>query len=347
MRILPLRDVRHGDVLASTLWAVNGQMAIREGSVLGVSHLNYLHSRGYTLIPIEYPGFEGICPTPWIDDELSKRVTVFLEHLPETFDLDADRAVKELAGKILGCVQSHPVGALELLPTVQSARTAVIVALNRALIVAAVGLGVLNDNRLLDTIVAALLLDSGPNNALSRGLIVDSDDPTVIEGMSVRAMAYLRKVDMVSSYTLAAIYQAYAHFDGSGVPPLKGDRIWQGAQLLAPANRIACLMAATSNRSAVAPHEALEWIMGGSGTEYAPEWVARIYRTVAPYAVGSVVQLSSGDVGVIAQVPPTLPGRPIVRILSGSYRGQEWDLRDRDARNVAILGLITTRDIDV
>jgi HD-GYP domain-containing protein (c-di-GMP phosphodiesterase class II) len=53
--------------------------------------------------------------------------------------------------------------------------------------------------------------------------------------------------------------------------------------------------------------------VAGSGTLYDPEVVEVFLKLVAPYPVGSEVDLPDGRVGVVTDVPPDSPGTPVVR----------------------------------
>lgn len=345
MRILPFQELRAGDVLAANLYGANGQMVLRQGSVLEGHHLQLLDRKGYRSIPVEMAGFEGVQPAPWVDEMLLQQFVSFLYNLPAHFDPDAARVARTMANTLRELAFERRNSALELLTVLGADTAAAVVAVNRALVVASVALEHIDTDHLLDAIVAALLLDAGPGNALGQRAVDDPDDPADLQHQSAAAIAYVDEMGHMPAFVMATLRQVYAHWDGSGLPPLQADDIWQGAQIMAPANKIARLLVETGQHPAVAPHEALEWVMGGAGTEYALPWLTRIQRRVAPYGVGTAVRLSTGHVGVVTHVPLGSPGRAHVRILDPQGGGQVWDLQDRAYRNVAVVGIETSRDL--
>ena len=88
-------------------------------------------------------------------------------------------------------------------------------------------------------------------------------------------------------------------------------------------------------------------MMGGADSEFSLEWLSRIQQDVAPYGVGSTVRLSDGQLAVVVHAPVGQPQRPTVRLLTGGRRGLEMALTDRAYRNIAIVDVYRSRDLDV
>jgi hypothetical protein len=343
MRLLPLTEVHEGDVLAATLWAADKRVVLREGSIISESHVQYLRKRGYAAIPVEFPGYEGIEPESWVPDALLTQVVAHLTALPEVFDTRTLNEGTQLAADLLGAVEMRPFGALELLTPSGTVPLPVLAAVNRALIVAHVGRRHFPDMTLTRFITAALLLDSGPGNALQTGLLTDEEDLAQRCERAERTLEYLQSAPRLSPRLGACIRQINAWWDGTGVPPLAGEDIFEGAQLLGPTDRLVRLLVDVPGRPGLPPHEALEWLMGGAGTEHAVEWVTRIHQAVAPYGIGVTVRLSDESLGVVARIPAGWPHRPTVRVLTGPHRGSELDLTQRAWASLAIMGVHTPR----
>jgi hypothetical protein len=344
--MLALEDVRAGDVLARPLWSPEGQVVMREGTRLEPGHLEILRRRGVRALAVEMPGFEGIEPAPGVDPPLWQRLAAFLTSLPRPFNQEAARTARALAEAVVETVadriRTRPV---ELLTPTDAASVPATVAVNRALVAAAAGMGPMAPDRLVDAVLACLLADSGEENALATGTVRDPDSPAQIERMAAAAVAYLEAVPWLSAYTMATLHQLGARWDGSGAPSLKGEEIWAGAQLAAPADKLARLVVDTPEHPAAAAHEALEWLYGGAGSDYAHTWVGRIAQRVAPYGVGTVVRLSTGQVGVVAELTPSLPARPRLRILVGEGAGGVLDLGVRAAHHIAIAAVVSGRTV--
>jgi hypothetical protein len=346
VRLLPLSEIRDEDRLATSIWGADRRLILSKGSPLTAAYRALLTERGYWALPVEFPGYEGVEAVPWLSDNLVLDLVAYLLNLPERFDAKAWFAAQSLVTQILEEYWAHPRGAVELFLPRDAASNPAVLAINRALVVIAAGHGLFDEARLPEIVLAALLLDSGPGNALATGVIHDSDDPAFIQEAVGAAVAYLQQTSAVSFRTLGAIRQAYTHWDGSGTPPLRGPAIYEGAQLLAPANKLARLLMPTPEHPPVAPHEALEWVIGGADLDYALRWVATIKERVAPYATGTTVRLSTGELAVVTRAPLGTPTRPHVRFLTGPERGTERDLQDPALRNVVIVDVYWQRELE-
>jgi hypothetical protein len=347
MRMLPLTEVKVGDILAYTLRGPDRRVILREGTAIADSHLRYLHNHGYTSIPVHFTGYEGIDPDPWISEQLIARIVQRLKTLPGVFDRKTLHDVEGLVDEMLAEMATHARGALQLLTSTEINLPPVLLALNRALIVARVGRTVFDETTLTRVMAAALLADSGADNALETGHVTDEDEPIRRAERVERTVSYLQTGTGVAPRTIASIQQMYAHWDGSGVPALARSAIFVGASLLGPADRLSRLLLDVPERPALPPHEALEWMMGGADSEFSLEWLSRIQQDVAPYGVGSTVRLSDGQLAVVVHAPVGQPQRPTVRLLTGGRRGLEMALTDRAYRNIAIVDVYRSRDLDV
>jgi hypothetical protein len=346
MRILPLHEIEDDDVLAVSLVGPDRRVILPKGTPLTAVYRGLLADRGYWALPVVFPGYDDVEPVPWAPDSLVQDVVAFLLNLPPRFNGPTLLEAERLAGRLIEEYWDHPPGAVELfMPRDQDSNPAIL-ALNRALLVIAGGQNTFPVGRLPEIVLAALLMDAGPGNALAAREIRDPEDPADGVRSVEAAVAYLRTVSAISFRTLGAIRQAYARWDGSGQPPLKASAIYEGAQLLAPANRLARLVMPTTDHPALPPHEALEWVLGGADTDFARPWLLNIRDRVAPYATGSTVQVSNGQLAVVTHTPLKTPMRPRVRWLTGPHRGQEWDLQEAEHRSLVIMNVHWRRSLD-
>jgi len=83
----------------------------------------------------------------------------------------------------------------------------------------------------------------------------------------------------------------------------------------------------------------MEFIMGGSGTLFDYEVVRAFVRSIAPYPVGDVVLLSTGETAIVIDVNKDFPLRPLVRVLKDD-RWEDVDLMKKT--NISILRSLET-----
>ena len=115
---------------------------------------------------------------------------------------------------------------------------------------------------------------------------------------------------------VSVVLEHHAAFDGSGYPSLSGRRV---ASLPSRIVSVAdCFDAITSKRSYRKPEErrqALAILQTGAGRSFDPRVVRTFVRLVGLFPVGSLVQLSTGEVGVVVRNHERALGRPTIRLV--------------------------------
>lgn len=107
------------------------------------------------------------------------------------------------------------------------------------------------------------------------------------------------------------IYAHHEKYDGTGFPRgLSGEDIPLGSRIIS-----LCADYEESIRNKGYLHyEAIEYIYGNSGISYDPRVVDIFTRNIPVYPLGAVVQLSTGDIGVVVNIRKNRGPRPVVRI---------------------------------
>ncbi len=102
------------------------------------------------------------------------------------------------------------------------------------------------------------------------------------------------------------------------------------------------LVANRPYRNGFLPSDAVEYIMAGYATMFDPQVVDNFTKRVAPYPVGTCVELSSGGTAIVVKNYARTGMRPLVRLLKdGKPTKTEIDLsNDRKALNITILRIV-------
>jgi len=115
---------------------------------------------------------------------------------------------------------------------------------------------------------------------------------------------------------VSIVLEHHAAFDGSGYPSLSSGRVPSlPSRIVSVAD---CFDAITSKRSYRKPEErrqALSILQAGAGRAFDPRVVRTFVRLVGLFPVGSLVQLSSGEVGVVVRNHERALGRPTIRLV--------------------------------
>ncbi len=134
---------------------------------------------------------------------------------------------------------------------------------------------------------------------------------------------------------VSVVLEHHAAFDGSGYPSLAGHRSPSlPARLVAVADSFDALTSKRSYRKPEERRQALNLLQAGAGRSYDPRVVRTFVRLLGVFPVGSLVQLSQGEIAVVVRNHERLLARPTVRVILDRHGDEtepvEIDLADRD-----------------
>lgn len=131
----------------------------------------------------------------------------------------------------------------------------------------------------------------------------------------------------------AIVLRHHERWNGSGYPDGKlGTEIHQMARVAAVADVYDAITSERMYAPARPASEGVRTIVTGAGTLFDPEVVESFREVVAPFPVGTAVELDDGRRGIVSSIPDRMLDRPVVRILEGE------DAQTEDAQTeVALL----------
>lgn len=119
----------------------------------------------------------------------------------------------------------------------------------------------------------------------------------------------------LDSHVVRIILQHHECVDGSGYPgQLKNEQIDRLARIVAIVNTYDNLCNPLDASVAMTPYEALSHMFSRLRTKFDPSILKLLIKSLGVYPPGSVVQLSSGDHGMVIAVNPSKPLRPCVML---------------------------------
>ncbi len=149
------------------------------------------------------------------------------------------------------------------------------------------------------------------------------------------------------SLSIAIALQHHERLDGSGYPyGLLEPDIHFLARICACSDVYDALTVDRPYRKRFSYAEALEYLMGNVGKLFDLQVVTTMVRHIAPYPVGEVVRLTTGEVGVVVRLNEGLPIRPVVRVIQdreGNTLERPKDIDLMRELTVAITGTESVR----
>lgn len=203
-------------------------------------------------------------------------------------------------------------------------------------------------NCLIDLAMSGLLHDIGkldiPLTIINKPGKLTDEEYDIIKEHPQKAVNRLRPNKLFSSTVLSGIESHHEKFDGTGYPyGLKGEKIPLYGRIMALADVFDALVSARSYRPGWSSGQAVEYMMGGSGTHYDHNILQIFLSVVAAYPVGTFVKLSTGDLAVVTKNNADQTLRPTVRIIDVDEPelGKEINLaNDRKCLNITVIDTI-------
>jgi putative nucleotidyltransferase with HDIG domain len=169
--------------------------------------------------------------------------------------------------------------------------------------------------------VGALLHDIGKLR-LPRNLLRKQGDYTPQERRLIQQHPQLGRAILIQSYGIheesrRIVLEHHERYNGSGYPTgLKGLEISPLSEIVAIADMYDAMLSSREGRPPLPPAQAIkELYKYGLQGQCDRRWVERVIRCLGIYPVGSLVELNTGERGVVVQVHPADALRPAVKIV--------------------------------
>jgi len=148
------------------------------------------------------------------------------------------------------------------------------------------------------------------------------DELNEIRTAPTKSHNYLNRCNITDTAILHAASQAQERYDGSGPQALSGSEITYSARMISLLSMFEALIHYRPYRNRLLPRDAIRELVNHHKKAFDPIMLKALIESISLYPVGTYVQLNSGDVGLVIQVHPRLPLRPLVLITHDSQGGE-------------------------
>jgi putative nucleotidyltransferase with HDIG domain len=366
MRLIATNLLKPGMSLGKTVYNDSGNVLIKEKIPLTETMIKRLQLLGITYVYVEDPRTDDIVPRLPITEEIRKKALATIEEafkyiqnqpdLKKVFNIEKEtKRFKNLIQTILMEMKQNK----ELV----SLLTDIYVyddytfshSFNVTLYALALGIELkLSDKELEELGLGAILHDIGkmcvPVEILKKPGKLTTEEYELMKKHTEFGFEMLRATYTIPLLAAHCAYQHHERLDGSGYPRgLKGNDIHYFGRLLAIADVFDAVTSNRVYRRAMLPHEGLEILYSGAGTQFDKEMVEAFRKAVAVYPVGLSVELNDGRKGIVAKQNDGLSERPVVRILEedGRELNEPYEINLKEQLNVMIVGCESTMISDM
>lgn len=343
MRICRLESIQEGAILGKSIPSADGKVLLGEGVTLTKEYIEKLKKVGLESIYIKDGKLEQLEVELELDDIIS--------------DLARNEAVQATKKSMEQIVKGKPLDSADVYSAINNivdelvAQDRILVNLadirtfdsytfahsvNVAVLSIIIGIGLGYDQLKLRNLgVGALLHDLGkikiPKDILNKPGKLTEEEFILVQNHTFDGFQLIRDNKELSILTAHVAYQHHERYDGTGYPRgLKETNIHKFARIVAIADVYDALTADRPYRSRFLPHEACEYIMGSCNTYFDHKLVQTFLKHVAPYPLGTIVILNTGEKGVVVEQNMDFLMRPVIMVFEKD--GQEltrpfqWDL---------------------
>lgn len=166
---------------------------------------------------------------------------------------------------------------------------------------------------------AALFHDVGkcfiPGEVLNKPGKLSNEEFNVIKSHPYKGWEMLKKQPGIQDLVLEGALCHHEKHNGKGYPQgISGGLITEFARIIAVADVYDALTSDRVYKRAILPNKALSLMFSMRGEDFAPGYVERFIKCMGIYPVGSLVRLSDGRAGVVAESNYASPLRPLVKV---------------------------------
>lgn len=329
MRKVPLDMLTPDMKLARTIVQGNSVL-IRAGSKNLNRYNKQLRKLGITSLYIEDTVSEDIDIEDIVSDKTRIKCKASLEtvmnRVQTEFTVDSG-LVKDMVGSLLEEILNHPKTLFSLSALDNTDESTLNHSVNTTIYAVCLGMELQYGTReLMELAEGALLHDLGKvlidKKVLLKPAKLTKEEFEEVKQHSSKGYDMLKKMPNMSERSRQISLYHHERIDGSGYPfGMKGDEIPQFAKLVAIVDVYEALTSERCYHKAMSPYQALEILSEEAVTKMDMELTAKFMQNVAAYPNGTMVHLSDGNIGVVKKQNPSMPLRPVVRVL-GNENGK-------------------------
>jgi len=355
MRFVRINLVKEGMINAKSILGNNGEILLHSGVVLREPYIIKLTEMGYPGVYIQDDLSDDIIVSDLIDQHLRFECIKAIKDVHAAINKEKIINVKivEILGRLIDEVIDSILSSSELLVNIIDLKYYDDYTFSHSVSVTVLSLAIgavtsMNRNTLFKLGMAALLHDIGKifisKEILNKNGRLSETEYEAVKTHPYKGYQLLKENSQFPFYSSVGVLHHHEKFNGTGYPfELCGTKISLLGRIITVADVYDALTSDRPYRKALLPSEAIEYIMGGSGTLFDLDIVRCFAKIITPYPVGTSVLLSNNTTGIVFKNYPDLCMRPKVKIVKhGNSLVTPYyiDLKyNSDARDIVITGI--------
>jgi HD-GYP domain-containing protein (c-di-GMP phosphodiesterase class II) len=182
-----------------------------------------------------------------------------------------------------------------------------------------------------------------PQSVVTKSGRLTREERTLIEQHPELGYQLIRKLGSEWDWLALVVRQAHERWNGQGYPNrLKGRDIHELAQIIGAVDVFDALVTPRPYRRRFFPHEAVRELLVVERLAFPREIVKALVEQLSVYPLGTLVRLTTGEVGTVVGINSQFPLRPIVEVEAGTTQGTGQNIRELDLSLSPLVSIIET-----
>jgi HD-GYP domain-containing protein (c-di-GMP phosphodiesterase class II) len=182
-----------------------------------------------------------------------------------------------------------------------------------------------------------------PPSVVTKSGRLTREERTLIEQHPELGYQMIRKLGYEWDWLAQVVRQAHERWNGQGYPNrLKGRDIHELAQLIGAVDVFDALVTPRPYRRRFFPHEAVRELMVVERSAFPREIIKALVEQLSAYPLGTLVRLTTGEVGTVVGINTQFPLRPVVEVGAGTLQAAGQDTRELDLSLSPLVSIIET-----
>lgn len=353
MRPVELEKVKEGQVLGKSIFTPDGRVLLREGTALTERYLKALREMQFGFIYLADPRLPGLEVNDVIPEQLRQEAVGTLKKAFGDVSKGSlnVQAIADMTSRIVESIMGNDSLLIQMADLKCHDTYTFSHSVNVCVLGTIIGVQLgLDERKLKDLALGLMLHDVGkmqvPEEILNKPGRLTEEEYSKMQEHPRSGFDVLRSNQAISAHAKIVILQHHEKYDGTGYPKgLKGNDIHLNGQIGAIADVYDALTSDRTYRKRFLPHEAIDYLMTQVDRHFSLELVTSFVSTIAPYPVGTMIKLSTGETAIVSEVDMRVASRPVVTIVQDAA-GQELSepyrkLELRSAPSVTITKVLT------
>lgn len=332
MRLVPITMCQPGMKLAKRIYSEDGLILLGERMELTATLIRRLRECGISFVYIQDSKTEDLVIPDLVSDETRLRALATIKSSFREMTTSPNRAkgttypyiakqFRNIMTMLLDELSSHQEAMVMLMNMGVVDNYLFQHSLNVCIYTSLLGMADGYSKEELMTLgLGALLHDIGktqiPAEVLLKPGALTKEEFEVMKQHAEHGYRLLKDEANIPLLVAHCAFQHHERLDGSGYPRgIKGNEIIDYAKWIGLVDSYDAMTTARVYRKPMLPHQAIEALYVGTGTQYELRMVQLFRDKVAIYPLGVAVTLNTGERGIVVDVHAVCPHRPVVRVL--------------------------------